>query len=69
MGGVNWQIYGENLVAGYRDMFSAMNAWYNSEDKGHRSNLLESRFKYIGMAIAYDSPDTYEWYVTQNFIG
>jgi uncharacterized protein YkwD len=67
MGGVHWQICGENIVAGYRDMFGAMNAWYNSE--GHRNNMLDSRYKYIGMAIAYDSPDKYEWYVTQNFIG
>ncbi len=66
-GGVNWYVCGENIVAGYRDMFGAMNAWYNSE--GHRSNMLDSRYEYIGMAIAYDSPDKYEWYVTQNFIG
>jgi uncharacterized protein YkwD len=59
-------VCGENLVAGYRDLFSAMNAWYNSA--GHRANLLDTSYEYIGMGIAYDSPDTYKWYVTQIFV-
>jgi uncharacterized protein YkwD len=39
---------GENCAEGYRDGKSVVEGWMNSP--GHRTNLLDSRFCYIGIA-------------------
>jgi uncharacterized protein YkwD len=47
--GYNWQTYGENIAYGYSDWNKTITAWMNSP--GHRANLLNSRFKEIGLGV------------------
>jgi hypothetical protein len=46
---------GENIAAGYGSPESAMSAWMNSS--GHRSNILSSSFREIGVGYYYQSGD------------
>ncbi len=64
-GGVEWYTCGENIVAGYYDPYAIANGWYNSE--GHRRNILNSKFKYLGIGFAYKESSEYKYYGTQNF--
>ncbi len=64
-GGVNWTACSENIVAGYYDPYAIANGWYNSE--GHRKNILNSKYKYLGIGFAYKSTAEYKYYGTQNF--
>ena len=57
--------YGENIAAGYTDVYYISNGWYNSE--GHRRNLLIDYYKYFGVGIAIVPGSTYQYYGTQNF--
>ena len=45
--GLTFQYAGENIAKGYLDGATVMNAWMNSE--GHRQNILEERFVYLGL--------------------
>lgn len=60
-----WTACGENIVAGYYDPYDISNGWYNSE--GHRKNILNKRYKYLGVGFAYSETSTYKYYGTQNF--
>lgn len=64
-GGVYWMSCGENIVAGYFNVFDCMNGWYNSA--GHRENLLGKDFVYLGVGMAYNASSTYKYYITQSF--
>lgn len=64
-GGVKWSACGENIVAGYYDPYDIADGWYNSE--GHRKNILNSNFKYLGVGFAYNEKAEYKYYGTQNF--
>lgn len=64
-GGVKWSACGENIVAGYYDPYDIANGWYNSE--GHRKNILNSKYKYLGVGFAYNEKAEYKYYGTQNF--
>ncbi len=64
-GGVEWTACGENIVAGYYDPYAISNGWYNSE--GHRKNILNSNYKYLGVGFAYNESADYKYYGTQNF--
>ena len=63
--GVNWYACAENIAAGYYDPYDISNGWYNSE--GHRKNILNSRYKYLGVGFAFNQKATYKYYGTQNF--
>ncbi len=63
--GVEWTACGENIVAGYYDPYAISNGWYNSE--GHRKNILNSKYKYLGVGFAYNGNSEYKYYGTQNF--
>jgi uncharacterized protein YkwD len=52
----------ENIAAGQQNPNSVMNAWMNSS--GHRTNILNCRYKVIGVGVAYRGRTPY-W--TQNF--
>ena len=41
---------GENIALGQRSPEQVVNAWMNSE--GHRANILNARFEYIGVGYA-----------------
>ncbi len=46
---------GENIAAGYSSPESAMSAWMNSP--GHRSNILSTGYREIGVGYDYQSGD------------
>ncbi|WP_240810273.1 CAP domain-containing protein [Actinomadura sp. WMMA1423] len=60
--GYRWSTYGENIAYGQRTAAAVMSAWMNSS--GHRANILNCRFKNIGVGVALKSGTPY-W--TQNF--
>lgn len=64
-GGVEWSICAENIVAGYYDPYGIANGWYNSER--HRKNILNTKYKYIGVGFAFGEKSEYKYYGTQNF--
>jgi uncharacterized protein YkwD len=61
--GYHWSAYGENIAWGQRDAGTVMNAWMNSP--GHRANILNCRFRNVGVAVAYDPAGVPFW--TQDF--
>ncbi|MFB9446593.1 CAP domain-containing protein [Dactylosporangium vinaceum] len=61
--GYSWSAYGENIAWGQRDARAVMNAWMNSP--GHRANILNCRFRNVGVAVAYDYRGVPYW--TQDF--
>lgn len=54
---------GENVAYGFKDGKSLVNAWMHSS--GHRANILNGKFKLIGLAARQSSDGT--WYVSQVF--
>lgn len=64
-GEIIWYACAENIVAGYYDPYAIANGWYNSE--GHRKNILNPKYKYIGIGFAYNGSADYRYYGTQNF--
>lgn len=64
-GGIEWSSCGENIVAGYYDPYAISNGWYNSE--GHRKNILNIKYKYLGVGFAYKESSDYKYYGTQNY--
>jgi len=78
---VNWKNSGENIAISYYNVQlvsrgklmtndeisnAVVEGWMNSE--GHRKNILEPKFRYIGVGIAARSFSTgAKLYVTQNF--
>lgn len=63
--GVEWYACAENIAAGVYDPYAIANGWYNSE--GHRKNILNSKYKYMGVGFAYNEKSNYKYYSTQNF--
>ncbi len=62
--GVTWRTSGENIAYGYDSPESVMNGWMNSQ--GHRENILNSNFEYIGVGVVEYGGLLY-W--TQTFTG
>lgn len=56
---------GENISAGRRLGFESYDGWVNSA--GHRSNMLNENYEYLGVGIANQENSTYRYYHTQNF--
>lgn len=63
--GISYRTCGENIASGYSSPFHFVNGWYNSP--GHRSNILYSDFKYLGVGVASQGGSRH--YATQNFYG
>ncbi|MHB8128201.1 MAG: CAP domain-containing protein [Mobilitalea sp.] len=63
--GISYRTYGENIIAGYGTAILSNHAWFNSS--GHRNNMLNSNFRYLGVGFTYDLESTYNTYITQNF--
>jgi uncharacterized protein YkwD len=61
--GYSWSAYGENIAWGQPDARSVMNDWMNSP--GHRANILDCRFRNIGVGVAYNRSGVPYW--TQDF--
>ncbi|MBR4859062.1 MAG: hypothetical protein IKU08_07740 [Clostridia bacterium] len=62
--GIEYTKCGENLAAGWQDAFGLVDGWYNSS--GHRRNLLEKDFDYVGVGAAKGNA-SYPLYAGQNF--
>lgn len=56
---------GENISAGYYDIFAAHTGWINSS--GHRANLLKDSYYFIGFGLADASAAKYSMYYTTKF--
>lgn len=56
---------GENISAGYSSIFESHTGLINSW--GHRTNLLNSSYHYIGYGIGYNGNSQYERYYTTKF--
>lgn len=67
--GYKWQIWGENIAAGFRTPEDVVKGWINSS--GHRANMLRDSFEEIGIGHYYLDNDTgsvtYGHYWTQVF--
>ena len=61
---IRWNAYGENIAYGYRSPQEVVRGWMNSD--GHRKNILNSNFKYIGVGVTEKNGVLY-W--TQEFLG
>ncbi|MEV6524936.1 CAP domain-containing protein [Longispora sp. NPDC051575] len=59
--------WGENIAAGQRDAASVMKAWMNSP--GHKANIVNCKFKFLGVGVADGASSKYGIYWTQNFGG
>ena len=55
--GLNWSWVGENIAAGYPDPEDVMKGWMESE--GHRNNILNPNYKYIGVGYCNDDGCAY----------
>lgn len=56
--GIGYYAAGENIAAGQPSPSSVMTAWMNSS--GHRANILNSNFNYIGVGVVYEG-GMYYW--------
>jgi uncharacterized protein YkwD len=49
--GFRWSSWAENIAVGYTSSSAVVWAWLNSP--GHRANMLNPRFRWMGVGIAY----------------
>lgn len=56
--GIGYYTVGENIAAGQTSPASVMNSWMNST--GHRANILNSDFNFIGVGVAKEG-GMYYW--------
>lgn len=61
---IQWRTTGENIAYGYASPESVMDGWMHSS--GHRANILNENFEYIGVGVVYEGGTLY-W--TQVFTG
>ncbi len=62
-GYTGWSRIGENIAGGYPTPAAVVAAWMSSP--GHRANILDARFKEIGVGVATGGP--YGIYWVQDF--
>ena len=65
--GLNYRTCGENIAAGSSTPAEVVDQWMNSP--GHRANILNGNFKYLGLGYCYDENGEYDHYWVQLFIG
>lgn len=61
---VSYRACGENIAQGQKTPQEVVTGWMNSP--GHRANILNPNFNYIGVGLAKDNRGSYSW--TQLFI-
>ncbi len=61
--GYRWSTAGENIAKGQQTAASVMRAWMNSP--GHRANILNCKYRNIGVGLAYSPRREPVW--TQDF--
>jgi len=57
--GYSWTLVGENVAAGYPTAEAVVRGWMNSS--GHRRNILNCRFRHIGVGYAVSDRGTPYW--------
>lgn len=62
---ISYSSTGENIAAGYPSAKNTMKQWMSSS--GHRSNILNSKFKKIGVGYYKSSTAPYQYYWVQIF--
>ena len=58
---------GENIAAGQRSPAEVVQAWIDSP--GHCVNLMDPRFRFLGVGYLFDQNDKFGDYWVQNFGG
>ncbi len=58
---------GENIAAGYSSAKDTVDQWMDSS--GHKANILNSNYKYLGVGFCSDSSAAYKYYWVQLFAG
>lgn len=64
-GYANYKVIGENIAGGHTTIEAAVEAWIASP--AHCTNLMNSEFTEIGVAVAVDESSDYGIYWTQSF--
>ena len=64
---IPYRYVGENIAAGQSSPEEVVESWMNSQ--GHRENILNPSFKYLGLGYAYNEYSTYKNYWVQLFMG
>lgn len=64
---ITYRTVGENLAAGQTSCEMVMQQWM--ESPGHRANILNKNFKYLGVAYLYSGAHKYKHYWVQEFKG
>ena len=62
--GIDFHIIGENIAMGHMTPRHVMRDWMDS--KGHRDNILDPDYEYIGVGLAFDEFGTTYW--SQTFL-
>ena len=57
--GATYSGAGENIAKGQRTPEEVVNAWMNSA--GHRANILNSKYKYLGVGCVKSGSSSYAW--------
>ena len=65
--GITYRTVGENLAAGQTSCEMVMQQWMDSP--GHRANILNKKFRYLGVAYLYSGKGKYKHYWVQEFKG
>ena len=65
--GIDYKIVGENIAAGQTSCEMVMQQWMDSP--GHRANILNKKYKYIGIGYLYDKNTRYKHFWVQHFKG
>ena len=65
--GIEYNIVGENIAAGQTSCEMVMKQWMDSP--GHRANILNKKYKYLGVGYFYDKNNRYKHFWVQHFKG
>lgn len=65
--GFSSSFVGENIAAGQTDPARVVQAWIDSP--GHCVNMMDPRYKFLGVGYFFEGGDRFEHYWTQNFGG
>ena len=65
--GIDYKVVGENIAAGQTSCEMVMQQWMDSP--GHRANILNKKYKYLGVGYLYDENTVYKHFWVQHFKG
>ncbi len=65
--GIDYNTVGENIAAGQTTCEMVMQQWMDSP--GHRANILNKKYKYLGIGYIYDKNTKYKHFWVQHFKG